>query len=141
MKNSISQLDKAYEICRKETQKWAKTFYLGTLLLPQEKRKAIWAIYVWCRRTDEIMDSAEASTKSQDELSDNLNEWEENTKNVFKGNIKSELDSVLLDTIEKYPQSIQPYLDLSLIHISEPTRLAEISYAWSSWEIEFFKKF
>jgi len=112
LKNSISQLDQAYEICRKETQKWAKTFYLGTLLLPQEKRKAIWAIYVWCRRTDEIMDSIEASTKSQDELSDNLDEWEENTKNVFKGNIKSELDSVLLDTIEKYPQSIQPYLDM-----------------------------
>ncbi len=85
---------------------------MGTLLLPQEKRKAIWAIYVWCRRTDEIMDSVEASTKSKDELSDNLDEWEENTKNVFKGNIKSELDSVLLDTIEKYPQSIQPYLDM-----------------------------
>jgi len=112
LKNSISQLDQAYEICRKETQQWAKTFYLGTLLLPQEKRKAIWAIYVWCRRTDEIMDSVEASTKSQDELSDNLDEWEENTKNVFKGNIKSELDSVLFDTIEKYPQSIQPYLDM-----------------------------
>jgi len=112
LKNSISKLDQAYEICRKETQQWAKTFYLGTLLLPPEKRKAIWAIYVWCRRTDEIMDSVEASTKSQDELSDNLDEWEENTKNVFKGNIKSELDSVLLDTIEKYPQSIQPYLDM-----------------------------
>ena len=112
MKNSISQLDQAYEICRKETQKWAKTFYLGTLLLPVEKRKAIWAIYVWCRRTDEIMDSLEASTKSQDELAENLNAWEENTKSVFRGNIKSELDSVLLDTIEKYPQSIQPYLDM-----------------------------
>ena len=112
MTNSISQLDKAYEICRKETQEWAKTFYLGTLLLPLEKRKAIWAIYVWCRRTDEIMDSEDASTKSQEELSDNLDAWEENTKNVFKGNIKSELDAVLLDTIEKYPQSIQPYLDM-----------------------------
>ena len=85
---------------------------MGTLLLPLEKRRAIWAIYVWCRRTDEIMDSVEASTKSQNELSDNLDAWEENTKNVFKGNINSELDSVLLDTIEKYPQSIQPYLDM-----------------------------
>jgi len=112
LKKSISQLDKAYEICRKETQQWAKTFYLGTLLLPPEKRKAIWAIYVWCRRTDEIMDSEESSSKSQDELSDNLDAWEENTKNVFQGNIKTELDSVLSDTIEKYPQSIQPYLDM-----------------------------
>ena len=112
MKNSLSQLNKAYEICRKETQQWAKTFYLGTLLLPIEKRKAIWAIYVWCRRTDEIMDSLEASTKSTNELSDNLNEWEENTKNVFKGKIESDLDAVLLDTIEKFPQEIQPYLDM-----------------------------
>ena len=112
MKNSISQLDQAYEICRKETQQWAKTFYLGTLLLPQEKRKAIWAIYVWCRRTDEIMDSEEASTKSQNELSDSLDKWEENTENIFKGIIKSELDAVMVDTIEKYPQNIQPYLDM-----------------------------
>ena len=58
------------------------------------------------------MDSKEALTKSQNELSDNLDAWEENTKNVFKGNIKTELDSVLSDTIEKYPQSIQPYLDM-----------------------------
>ena len=112
MDNSFSHLEKAYEICRVETQKWAKTFYLGTLLLPLEKRKAIWAIYVWCRRTDEIMDSIEASTKSKEELSDNLNEWEENTKNVFKGNIKSDLDAVLLNTLEKFPQSIDPYLDM-----------------------------
>ena len=112
MNNLNSQLEKAYEICRKETQKWAKTFYLGTLLLPLEKRKAIWAIYVWCRRTDEIMDSQEAATKSKEELSDNLNEWEENTKNLFAGIIKSELDAVLVDTIEKFPQNIEPYLDM-----------------------------
>ena len=117
MKNSISQLDQAYEICRKETQKWAKTFYLGTLLLPVEKRKAIWAIYVWCRRTDELMDSSEALNKSKEELSDNLNKWEENTKNIFKGQINSDLDAVLADTIENFPQTIDPYLDLSLIHI------------------------
>ena len=108
----MPKLNNAYEICRKETQRWAKTFYLGTLLLPYEKRKAIWAIYVWCRRTDEIMDSAEASTKSKEELSDTLDKWKENTINVFKGNIKSELDAVLVDTIEKFPQDIKPYLDM-----------------------------
>ena len=112
MNNSLPKLNNAYEICRKETQRWAKTFYLGTLLLPYEKRKAIWAIYVWCRRTDEIMDSAEASTKSKEELSDTLDKWKENTINVFKGNIKSELDAVLVDTIEKFPQDIKPYLDM-----------------------------
>ena len=112
MKKSFNKLENAYELCRKETQLWAKTFYLGTLLLPYEKRKAIWAIYVWCRRTDELMDSPEALKKTKEELSDNLSEWEENTKNIFRGNIKSDLDAVLADTIEKFPQSIDPYLDM-----------------------------
>ena len=112
MEQSLNKLENAYEMCRNETQEWAKTFYLGTLLLPYEKRRAIWAIYVWCRRTDELMDSAEALQKSETELSDNLSAWEENTKNIFKGIIKSDLDAVLADTIEKFPQSIDPYLDM-----------------------------
>ena len=112
MNKSSNNLEDAYEICRKETQKWAKTFYLGTLLLPYEKRRAIWAIYVWCRRTDELMDSPESLKKSEEELSDNLNLWEENTKNIFKGIIQTDLDAVLVDTLEKYPQTITPYLDM-----------------------------
>ncbi len=112
MNNSFNNLENAYEICRKETQQWAKTFYLGTLLLPQEKRRAIWAIYVWCRRTDELMDSQEALQKSKEELSERLNDWEENTKNIFKGIVKTDLDAVLADTLEKYPQTIEPYLDM-----------------------------
>jgi len=112
LNKSSNNLEDAYEICRKETQKWAKTFYLGTLLLPYEKRRAIWAIYVWCRRTDELMDSPESLKKSEEELSDNLNLWEENTKNIFKGIIQTDLDAVLVDTLEKYPQTITPYLDM-----------------------------
>jgi len=112
LNKSFNNLEDAYEICRKETQQWAKTFYLGTLLLPYEKRRAIWAIYVWCRRTDELMDSSEALKKSEEELSDSLNSWEENTKNIFKGIVKTDLDAVLADTLEKYPQNIDPYLDM-----------------------------
>jgi len=39
LKNSISQLDQAYEICRKETQQFAKTFYLGTLYYLKKREK------------------------------------------------------------------------------------------------------
>ena len=112
MNKSFNNLEDAYELCRKETQQWAKTFYLGTLLLPYEKRRAIWAIYVWCRRTDELMDSSDALKKSEEELSESLNSWEENTKNIFKGIVKTDLDAVLVDTLEKYPQNIDPYLDM-----------------------------
>ena len=105
-------LDAAYESCRQETATWAKTFYLGTLLHPYEKRRAIWAIYVWCRRTDELMDSAEAQARPVSELADRLDRWEENTRGIFSGQVTSDLDAVMVDTLERFPQSIQPYLDM-----------------------------
>ena len=110
-KASLS-LDSAYEICRKETAQWAKTFYLGTLLLPPVKRRAIWAIYVWCRRTDELMDSPEAMKRPTNELADRLDQWEERTKALFAGEVKDELDVVMADTLKRFPQSIHPYLDM-----------------------------
>lgn len=109
---SSADLDSAYEACRLETAEWAKTFYLGTLLLPFAKRKAIWAIYVWCRRTDELMDSQEAQSKSVTELSDRLDRWEAKTRALFSGQVKDDLDMVMLDTLQRYPQDIQPYLDM-----------------------------
>ena len=105
-------LDAAFEACRRETAEWAKTFYLGTLLLPHEKRRAIWAIYVWCRRTDELMDSPEAQARSVEELADRLNRWELKTRDLFKGQVEDELDAVMVDTLERFPQNIQPYLDM-----------------------------
>jgi len=105
-------LDAAFEACRRETAEWAKTFYLGTLLLPHEKRRAIWAIYVWCRRTDELMDSPEAQARPVEELADRLNRWELKTRDLFKGHVHDELDAVMVDTLERFPQSIQPYLDM-----------------------------
>lgn len=54
-------LDQAYERCGAVTADYAKTFYLGTQLMTPEKARAIWAIYVWCRRTDELVDGPNSS--------------------------------------------------------------------------------
>ena len=105
-------LDAAYESCRQETATWAKTFYLGTLLLPPEKRRAIWAIYVWCRRTDELMDSAEAQARPVEELATRLDRWEQKTRALFNGAVEDDLDAVMVDTLKRFPQDIQPYLDM-----------------------------
>tara|TARA_B100000700_G_scaffold318053_1_gene410500 strand:- start:330 stop:1256 length:927 start_codon:yes stop_codon:yes gene_type:complete len=105
-------LESAYEECRQETARWAKTFYLGTLLMPKVKRRAIWAIYVWCRRTDELMDSPEAMKRPIKELSDRLDNWEERTRAIFSGRVENAMEAALVDTIERFPQSIQPYLDM-----------------------------
>ncbi|KAG5222733.1 phytoene synthase [Salix suchowensis] len=51
----------AYNRCGEVCAEYAKTFYLGTLLMTPERRRAVWAIYVWCRRTDELVDGPNAS--------------------------------------------------------------------------------
>lgn len=108
----LPSLQEAYEQCREETARWAKTFYLGTLLMPPSKRRAIWAIYVWCRRTDELMDSAEAQARPVDELAQRLDAWEARTRDLFDGVIRDGLDLVMRDTLDRYPQPLQPYLDM-----------------------------
>ena len=110
--SALPNLDQAYEACRRETAEWAKTFYLGTLLMPAAKRRAIWAIYVWCRRTDEMMDSAEAQARPVAELAGRLDRWEERTRKLFAGDVHDGLDLVMRDTIERYPQPLQAYLDM-----------------------------
>ena len=108
----IPELDEAYEVCRVETERWAKTFYLGTLLMPPVKRRAIWAIYVWCRRTDELMDSPEAQSLPVAELSERLDLWEARTRELFSGKIRDGLDRVMADVLERYPQPLMPYLEM-----------------------------
>jgi phytoene synthase len=105
-------LAEAYENCRQETARWAKTFYLGTLLLPPAKRRAIWAIYVWCRRTDELMDSPQAQRLAPAELLGRMESWEERTRSLFDGKARDEFDRVMVDTIERFPQPLQAYLDM-----------------------------
>lgn len=108
----LPTLEQAYEACRRETAEWAKTFYLGTLLMPPAKRRAIWAIYVWCRRTDELMDSAEAQRRPVEELAARLDQWEAHTRDLFAGRVTNGLDLVMVDTIQRYPQPLGPYLDM-----------------------------
>jgi phytoene synthase len=105
-------LEEAYEACRRETAEWAKTFYLGTLLLPPVKRRAIWAIYVWCRRTDELMDSPAAQALTAATLLERLDAWEQRTRGLFEGRAADGFERVMVDTFERFPQPLQAYLDM-----------------------------
>lgn len=101
-------LDAAYEQCRQVTAQYAKTFYLGTLLMPPAKRQAIWAIYVWCRRTDELVDGPQAALTTPKTLDD----WEARLEDIFAGKPHDGMDLALVDTLDKFPQDIQPYRDM-----------------------------
>ena len=104
----LASIEDAYEICRQITAQYAKTFYLGTLLMPDAKRRAIWAIYAWCRRTDELVDGAEATSTTPE----TLDRWEEQLEALFAGQPFDDSDVALVDTLTRFQLDIQPFRDM-----------------------------
>lgn len=104
----LASLEDAYELCRQITAKYSKTFYLGTLLMSEAKRRAIWAIYVWCRRTDELVDGPMSSMTTHE----TLDQWERQLESVFAGHPLDDADVALVDTLERFPMDIQPFRDM-----------------------------
>ncbi|MFQ5796055.1 MAG: presqualene diphosphate synthase HpnD [Candidatus Bipolaricaulia bacterium] len=51
-----TELQVAYEYCRRLTKAEAKNFYYAFITLPAEKRRAIYATYAFCRRCDDATD-------------------------------------------------------------------------------------
>ncbi|GAB4836123.1 hypothetical protein Ancab_001039 [Ancistrocladus abbreviatus] len=105
---TLSLLSEAYDRCCEVCAEYAKTFYLGTLLMTPERRRAIWAIYVWCRRTDELVDGPNASHITPTAL----DRWESRLDDLFQGRPFDMLDAALSDTVAKFPIDIQPFKDM-----------------------------
>jgi phytoene synthase len=107
-RSALTSLEESYERCRQITAEHSKTFYMGTLLMSEAKRRAIWAIYVWCRRTDELVDGP----RSQLTTEQTLDQWEAQLESVFAGKPQDDLDVAMVDTLEHFPLSIQPFRDM-----------------------------
>ncbi|KAF8692379.1 hypothetical protein HU200_039709 [Digitaria exilis] len=101
-------LREAYNRCGEICEEYAKTFYLGTMLMTEERRRAIWAIYVWCRRTDELVDGPNANYITPTAL----DRWEKRLEDLFEGRPYDMLDAALSDTISRFPIDIQPFRDM-----------------------------
>jgi 15-cis-phytoene synthase len=106
--HKLASVNEAYEQCRTITAEYAKTFYLGTKLLPKHKQSAIWAIYAWCRRTDELVDGLKARLTTPE----TLDLWEKQLELAFTGRAFDDADVALVDTIQRFPLEIQPFRDM-----------------------------
>lgn len=101
----------AYRESGEVTGAFAKTFYMGTMLLGEQAREAIWAVYVWCRRTDEIVD---APRDSNDDMLLDLSAWEVRLEELWDyGAVQDVYDLCLLDVRIRYPtMDITPFRDM-----------------------------
>lgn len=55
----------AYRVCEAITRRHSRTFYMATALMPPEKRRAIRALYAFCRVSDDIVDTPQADRRER----------------------------------------------------------------------------
>ena len=94
-----------------------------------KKARAIWAIYVWCRRTDELVDGPNASRMNPREL----DRWEERLEELFDGRPYDVYDAALTATVSDFPVSIQPFRDMVGSYSPPPASLPLISLTCYTW--------
>lgn len=55
----MTDLNQAYHHCREVIEKHSKTFSKAFAMLPKQQKQAVWAIYAFCRRVDDIVDEGD----------------------------------------------------------------------------------
>ena len=58
-------LEEGYRRCARITRQHGTTYYWGTLLLPPERRRHVYAVYALCRLADDIVDDPGATSALQ----------------------------------------------------------------------------
>ena len=59
-------LDSAYNYCARVTRTNSRTFYMASTLLPKDKRRAVQALYAFCRSTDDLVDETRNSAQADE---------------------------------------------------------------------------
>ena len=106
---SHAQITAAYHTCRMIAQHYGRTFYLGSLLLPPPKRKAIWALYAFCRYADDLVDNSLDHTATHAKLDD----WEDQLlQATCQGIVSHPILAAWTDTARRYPLPLDAARDL-----------------------------
>ncbi len=103
-----SYLDECYRHCRDIARTNSKTFYLSSLFLAPDKRRAVWAVYAFCRTADDIVDQV---TPAAERLAA-IDAWERALLAAYSGNPDDRIMIALYDSVGRFDIPLQPALDL-----------------------------
>lgn len=94
----VKESESPKEYCRRITRERAKNFYWAILTLPGNKRSAVYTIYTFARRCDDIADGSwEVSQKE-----DKLQEEREKIDSLYRGNPRGKLYEALAETVGEF---------------------------------------
>lgn len=94
--------------CQKMVQKAGTSWYYSFLFLPPFRRKAIYALYAFCREADDIVDNANEPSIALKKL----DWWKEEIQRVFNGNPLHPIGQALAPYVDQFPWEAQWFYDL-----------------------------
>jgi 15-cis-phytoene synthase len=86
-----------YARCASITRRSSSNFYYAFMLLPAERRQALYAVYAFCRFVDDIADGQTAANPA--EL---LTRWREELERVFNGSPAHPISRALADNVRRF---------------------------------------
>ena len=95
--DSGTSLDADYERCAQVTRRSRSSFYYAFILLPPERRRALHAVYAFCRFIDDIADD-----ESIREPALLLKRWREELDRVYSGAPTRALSRALADSARRF---------------------------------------
>ncbi len=98
----------AYQTCREITRVASKTFFLASLFLAPEKRRAVWAVYAFCRTADDLVDT----TRPAAERLARLDDLERKLLDAVSGGVAEPIFAAYADSARRFDIPLEPALAL-----------------------------
>ena len=103
-----ADLRAAYATCREITRIASKTFFLASLFLAAEKRRAVWAVYAFCRTADDLVDT----TRPAPERLSRVDDLECKLLAAVSGNASEPIFAAYADAARRFEIPLEPALAL-----------------------------
>jgi len=96
------------EYCQDKTAKSGSSFYYSFLFLPPDQRRAITAVYAFCREVDDVVDE----TNDQEIAQNKLNWWREEISRLFEGTPQHPVTKALAISIKDFNLPQDHFLEI-----------------------------
>jgi squalene synthase HpnC len=120
----------SYEYCERLAKRHYENFLVGSFLLPKEKKRHIYAIYAFCRITDNLGDDYPGNRTEA------LDYWEKQTMECFTGKPNHPSMLALQHTVNSHNMPVELFLNLI-----EANRMDQLKSTYRTFEeLEFYCK-
>lgn len=96
------------EYCQDKAARSGSSFYYSFLFLPPPQRRAITALYAFCREVDDVVDECEDANVARIKLQ----WWREETARIFDGTSRHPVGQALQESVSTYDLPQEHFLEI-----------------------------